>query len=270
MKRFACALGLLIGMSLVSAEARAGENPWTPALTASREVSKQLEMMQRAFATIPQLGNGGRGLYGQAEQIQVALFQLRQSLKDNVGRENVVVNFLKLDGQVKQLLDDLQGIDKWDASVGFVARRLQAAEGDLHFAILGPGIGANQQAASLYRQTLVLQSRADELQAMIKFVYLEQDVLPGWMGEMKDLRQAITGFQQMQQKQAPIPDLKIQLAKVGDAWSKLIARFNRIPGQTYVLMQSDAVQFDAVLSRVDAMLGVQRAKGKLPTNLFQY
>lgn len=260
-------VGVLAITLLTAPTVQAGDNPWTPALAASREVGKQLEMMQRAFSTIPTLGNGGRGLYGQAEQIQIALFNLRQSLKQNADRETIVVNFLKLDPQVKQLLGDLQGIDGWDAAVGYVARRLQAAEGDLHFAIMGPGANADQKAVALYRQTLVMQSRSEELQSMVKFVYLEQNVLPGWMAAMKDLRGSIDEFQRLQQKQAPVADLKAQLTKVGQSWSKLLERFNAIPEQTYWLMQSDAAQFDNVLSRVDAMLDVQRPKGKLPKNV---
>lgn len=268
MKPFSCAIAITIGSLLTPLAARAGDSPWTPALAASREVSKQLEMMQRAFSTVPQIGNGGRGLYGQAEKIQVALYELRLTLKNDAGREAVMINFLNLDGQVKQLLSDLQGIDGWDASVGYVARRLQAAEGDLYFAIVGPGGKADQQAATLYRQTLVMQSRVEELQSMVKYVYLEQQSLPAWMAAMKELKQGIDEFQRLQQKQAPVADLKAQLTTVGQSWTKLIERFNAIPGQTYVLMQGDAVQFDNVLSRIDAMLGVQRAKGKLPTNLF--
>ena len=65
---------------------------------------------------------------------------------------------------------------------------------------------------------------------MIKFVYLEQNVLPAWMDAMKNLREGIDGFQRLQQKQATVAELQGQLQKVGQAWSKLIDRFNLIPG----------------------------------------
>src|SRR4051794_13333271 len=74
----------------VAAPIHAQDN--SAAVAATREVSKQLEMMQRAFATIPSVP-GGRGLYSQAEGIQVSLFKLRQQINNNASQEDIVIAF---------------------------------------------------------------------------------------------------------------------------------------------------------------------------------
>ena len=59
-----------------------------------------------------------------------------------------------------------------------------------------------------------------------------------------------------------------QLVQVDQAWTKLIERFNAIPAMTYVMMQTNAVQVDGVVGRIDRLLGVENARPKLQTNLW--
>jgi exonuclease VII large subunit len=268
MSRFLAFL-TMSGVLLVVAPAQAGGDTFAPAASAAREVARQLEFMQGQFAFIP----GpviNRGLNQQAEQIQIALYQFRQAVNNKASKELIVVAFLKLDDQVQNLLGDLQGAAKTDLPLGYVWRRLRIAEHDLHFAVLGPGGSAEetQQAKVLYRQTLALADRAEQLQAAVRYQFLDQPVLETWTSALKDLRNKIAALQQGQEKSDPRADLKQQLAQVDQAWTKLIERFNAIPAMTYVMMQTQAVQVDAVVGRIDRLLGVENRRPKLQTNVW--
>ena len=257
----------LAALLFVVAPAHAGGDTFAPAASAAREVARQLEYMQGQFAFIPgPLIN--RGLNQQAEQIQIALYQFRQAINNKAGKEPITLAFLKLDDQVQQLLGDLQGAAKTDVPLGYVWRRLRIAEHDLHFAVLGPGGDEAQQAKVLYRQTLALADRTEQLQSAVRYQFLDQPVLESWTTALKDLRDKITTLQQGQEKNVGRADLKQQLTQVDQAWTKLIERFNAIPALTYVMMQTQAVQVDAVVGRIDRLLGVENPRPKLQTNVW--
>jgi len=268
MKSRSLGFSTLVGVLLLVAPANAGGDAiFAPAAPAAREVAKQLEFMQGQFAFIPgPIIN--RGLNQQAEQIQIALYQFRQAVNNKAGKEAIVVAFLKLDSQVQQLLDDLSGAAKNDPPLGYVWRRLRIAEHDLHFAVLGPGGDDAQQAKVLYRQTLALADRTEQLQASVRYQFLGDPSLETWMSALKDLRNKIAALQKGQESNAARADLKMQLGQIDQVWTKLIERFNGLPALTYVMMQTNAVQVDAVVGRVDRLLGVENARPKLQTNLW--
>jgi hypothetical protein len=268
MKSRSCLLLTTASVLLLIAPAHAGgDATFAPAATAAREVARQLEFMQGQFAFIP----GPiihRGLSQQAEQIQIALYQFRQAVNEKAGKEPITLAFLKLDDQVQNLLGDLQGAAKTDVPLGYVWRRLRIAEHDLHFAVLGPGGDDAQQAKVLYRQTLALADRTEQLQASVRYQFLDQPSLESWTTAFKDLRGKIASLQQGEENSASRDDLKKRLAPVDQAWTKLIERFNAIPAMTYVMMQTNAVQVDVVVGRIDRLLGVENARPKLQTNLW--
>jgi hypothetical protein len=261
------AFSMLIGVVVALPAQSGGDGTFAPAAAAAREVAKQLEFMQGQFAWLPGPPIN-RGLNQQAEQIQIALYQLRQAINNKAGSEPITLAFLKLDRQVQDLLGDLQGAAKDDAALGYVWRRLRIAEHDLHFAVLGPGGDEAQQAKVLYRQTLALADRAEQLQAAVRYQYLGQPGLDAWMAAFKDLRGEISSLQKLEENGGSRADQKKQLAQIDQAWTKLIERFNAIPAMTYVMMQTSAVQLDAVVGRIDGILGTENRRPKLQTNLW--
>ena len=256
----------IVSMASISGQASAGGEGWAPAVAAAREVSSQIDSMQRAMITIPS-APGGRGLFGQTEGIRVAIYKFRLTISQQQSKENIAVAFFALDDQVKQLLFDLKGID--NVSVNFVARRLSVAEADLQYAVIGPGANATQQAQALARQTLALAARAEDIEGVIRFAFLEQGSLADWMAGVKDLQQMIAKFKTQQEKNAPPEVMKAALMHVDQSWEKIVDRLTQIPELTYVLVQTDAVQLDAVLGRIDRMVGVANRKGRLPAKLLQ-
>jgi len=251
---------------LPHASAQPGGESWTPAIAAAREVSTQIDSMQRAFATIPQ-APGGRGLFAQAESIRVRMFEFRQKISQQQSKENVAIAFLALDGEVKNLLFDLKGID--NPAVNLVSRRLGVAEADLQYAVIGPGANATQKTDALVRQTLALAARAEELERMVRFAFLEQASLADWLASVKNLREQIANFKTQQEKNVSAADLKVAVTQVDQAWEKIVDRLVQVPELTYILVQTDAIQLDTVLGRIDRLVGVENRKGRLPTKLLQ-
>src|ERR1700736_6777200 len=93
--RLISGLLVLAGTILFSALVRAGGNDVTvPATGAARELSRQLFFLQNTMALIP---GPARGLFQQGEVIQGDLIYLQQQLKRQVGREQLQLNFDKLD-----------------------------------------------------------------------------------------------------------------------------------------------------------------------------
>ncbi|MEI7685297.1 MAG: hypothetical protein WCL32_09740 [Planctomycetota bacterium] len=248
-----------------SAQPGGGEG-WAPAIAASREVATQVDSMQRAFATIPQ-APGGRGLFAQTESIRVRLFEFRQTISQQQSRENVAIAFLALDGEVKNLLFDLKGLD--NPAIILVSRRLGVAEADLQYAVIGPGANPTQKTEALVRQTLALAARAEEFERIVRFAFLEQASLAEWMGAVKNLREQIANFKSQQEKNVSADDLKAAVKQVDQAWEKIVDRLVAVPELTYILVQTDAIQLDTVLGRVDRLVGVENRKGRLPTKLLQ-
>jgi hypothetical protein len=231
-------ISMLFGVVVVGPAHAGGDATFAPAASAAREVARQLEFMQGQFAFIPgSLIN--RGLDQQAEQIQIALYQFRQAVNNNAGKEPITLAFLKLDNRVQNLLGDLQGAAKTDVPLGYVWRRLRIAEHDLHFAVLGPGGDDAQQAKVLYRQTLALADRTEQLQASVRYQFLGDPALETWMTAFKDLRDKIASLQKGEENSEPRADLKKQLTQVDQAWTKQIERLNALPAMTYVMMQTN-------------------------------
>src|SRR5262245_42548831 len=144
---------------------------------AARELATQLEALTRSFVNIPGPPEG-RGLYKQADGIGYDLIYFRQQLKRKVSREELYTAFDKVDGKLNTLLEGLEPFEKWVPAVRMTARRVKAAQHDLQFALAGGESSPARQSDALYRQTLVLLTRAEDLEGMVRYVFEEQDSLP--------------------------------------------------------------------------------------------
>src|SRR5262249_9033100 len=143
-----------------------GQEYYAAATAAARELTRQLEYFSQAVALAPSpQGPAGvrQGLFHQADEIFLDLENLRQQLNNGAGRESLYLSFERLKGKLGQLLQGLQD-PKWGPGLAYVARRVQAAEQDLQFA-LSSGDGAPEQlGAVVYSQTLALAARCENLQ----------------------------------------------------------------------------------------------------------
>jgi uncharacterized protein (TIGR03000 family) len=196
--------------------AAGGSDYWAITTAAARELSQQLGFLQQSFATIsgpPQ----GRGLYGQADGVQLDLIGFQQKLGEKASREVLYITFAQVDAKVTQLLGDIQSFTTWDAAVRMAARRVSAAQHDLQFA-LSAGDGApTRQSQVAYRQTLLLLSRTEDLEGLVRFMFAEQQVLKGWNADFADLRSAISALQSAQQNKASRDDIKKRLLQTDQA-----------------------------------------------------
>jgi hypothetical protein len=252
-------LGFLL---LVLGQAPPGDDYYAAATAAGRELSRQVEYLQRSFANIPG-PDEGRGLYQQTELILVDVTYLRQQIKRKVGREDLYLALDKVDGKINSLLDDLQGFAKWVPAVRMAVQGVQAAQHDMHFALsAGDGAPARQSSAA-YRQTLVLKAKAQNLEGLVRYVFYEQDSLPGWTAGFKDLRGAINALQDLQNKKASRDDLKQQMLQVDKAWDKLVTKMKALPEDQNLLLVSDFARVDAIFDRLSRLFAIQNRRAPL-------
>jgi uncharacterized protein (TIGR03000 family) len=136
------------------------------------------------------------------------------------------------------------------------ARRVRAAQHDLQFAMsAGDGAPARQSQVA-YGQTLLLLSRTEDLEGLVRYMFAEQQSLPGWNADFANLRRAIAGLQQAQQNKAPREDLLNRLLQTSQAWVKLVERYRGLPEGRYPFIGQSFVQVDQVLDRLARLLGV--------------
>ncbi len=261
--RFISGFLVLSGMTLFSGLPRAGaggNDVTVPATGAARELSRQLFFLQNTMALIP---GPSRGLFQQCEVVQGDLIYLQQQLKRQVAREELQLNYDKMESKLQQLLGDIKGIEGWDAALRLVARRVQAADHDLQFA-LATGPGAQMNAGQLaYRQTLSLLTRSETFANMVRYVFAEQNVLAPWNAELKVLSQNIAELKSLQSAKAAPAEVKNQFLATDQAWAKLVTRLKALPQGQNILLQSDAAQVDQVFFRLSGILGVKERRAPL-------
>src|SRR5262249_6193438 len=154
-------------------------------------------------------------------------------------REELYLAFDPLDQKVTQLLSDLQGFEKWNKALRMVAGRVQSALHDLHFAVsAGDGTPARTSQV-IYRQTLVLLARTENLESLVRYVFDEQQSLKRWTGALGELRREIVALQKLQQKKAPRAELNKQLMRADQFWEKLVGQLKDFPGGQYVLLRDN-------------------------------
>jgi hypothetical protein len=243
----------------------AGVDSRVPATGAARELSRQLFFLQNTISLIPG-PPAGRGLFNQCDAVQGDLIFLQQQMKRPVSREELLLNFDKMDAKLKQLLDDMKGFQQWDEPLRMVCQRVRAAEHDLHFALTGEGnpAGASQIG---YRQTLALMTKSENFAGMVRYVFDEQNVLKGWNTDLAAFKQAMTEFQSLQQNKAAPEKIKNQLLATDQAWGAIVTRVKALPQGQYILLQSDAAQVDQVLFRLAKVFGINNRRSPLPDPL---
>jgi uncharacterized protein (TIGR03000 family) len=258
-------LGFLILLAAAVVPARSGAGStdfWATTTAAAQELANQLGYLQQSFATIPGPPQG-RGLYKQADGVQLDLTSFQQQLAQKLPREALNETFALVDGKLNQLLDDLQGITTGAAAGRWAPRRVSAAQHDLHFAFTGGDSAPARKSDVAYRQTLLLLSRTEDLEGQVRYMFAEQESLKGWNADFKDLRRAIAALQKAQQDKAPREDISKQLLQTTQAWDKLVERYQALPEGQYPFIGQSFVQVDQVLDRLARQLGVTDRRAPL-------
>jgi hypothetical protein len=254
-------------LALAPGSLKAGGNDFRAAVTgASRELSRQLFFFQNTLSLIPGPPMG-RGLYKQCDDVQGDLIYFQQQLARNVSREQLLLNFDKMDAKLNQLMGDIKNFENWDTALRTVANRVRAADHDLHFALTS-GSGAPAGGPELaYRQTLALLTKSENFAGMVRYVFDEQAGLAQWNADLATLKKAIGNLQNAEKNKAAAEDVKNQLLATDQAWEKLVARLKALPQGQYVLLQSDAAQVDRVLFRLAQIVGIKIGRAPLPDPL---
>jgi hypothetical protein len=247
-------------------QAARGPEYWDSVTAAAREMSSALDFFQDTFLTDAG-ASGGRGLFKQSEQIRLALIYFRQQLGRKVSRDDLYLAFDKVDRSVKALLGEIKGLERWDSGLALAARRLQAADHDLHFALSTGDSSAARVTQVIYRQTLALLARVENLDRTARWVYAEQPPLKAWTADLGEMRQGVLALKQLQDKKAPAEDLRKQLEQVGKVWDRVVARF-RGAGDDQYLLQSAVARTDRGFARLAGLFGIKDRRAPLSDNLF--
>jgi hypothetical protein len=266
----ACALTILAGTGATPATAQdpaGGPAYWDSVTAAAREVSGALDAFQDVFLMDSSPAIEGRGLFKQSEQIRIALIYFRQQLARQVPRAELYPAFDKVDREVKGLLGIIGGVEKWDSGMRVAARKLQTATHDLHFAMSAGDSNQSRISQTVYRQTLALQDRTENLYRTVRWVFAERPPLAGWIDDVKAVRAALTGFQTMQQKKAQVEDLRKQLQQVGKVWDRVVARYKDAGDDQYLLGTAVARE-DRGFARLAGLFGIKGARAPLTDKLF--
>jgi hypothetical protein len=265
----ACALGILAGTGATPAAAQEparGPEYWDSVTTAAREMSRALDTFQDVFL----LDSGpinGRGLFKQSEQIRLALIGFKRQVASRAPRDQVYLAFDKVDRQTTGLLDIIKGLEQWDSGLAMAARRLRTADHDLHFAVSTGDSGSARISQVVYRQTLALQDRIENLYRTVRWVYSERPPLEAWTADLKDLKREVQGFQQLQQKKAPVGDLRKQLLQAGKVLDRIVTRFQGAGDDQY-LLQTAVSRTDRGYARLAALFGLKDRRATLTDKLF--
>jgi len=261
------ALSTLFLATAVLGQAPPGDDYYGAATGAARELARAVELLQRSLVTMPG-PDDGRGIYQQLEPIQMDVTYVRQQLQRRAGRDDLYLAFAKVDGELNQLLGDVQNFGKWAPAVALALRRVRTAQHDLHFALSAGDEGPARQAESAYRQTLALQTRLEDLQNLVRYVFTQTDALPGWDAGFAELRGALTGLQRLQKDRAGRDDVRPQFAQVDRAWEKLVAKYRDLPEGQHLLLRADFGQTDGALARLAGLLGVQGRRPPLKADYY--
>ena len=170
-----------------------------------------------------------------------------------------------MDGKLQSMLSDISALEKWSPALRMTAQRLLAANHDLQFAMSsGDGTPARQSQVA-YRQTLVLLSRTEDLEGLVRYLFFEMDSLTAWNADLKELRSAIAELQRVQKKGSR-DDIKQQLMKTDQAWEKLVTRFKGLREGQYLILRLDFGKVDQVFDRLARMYGIQNRRPPLKAN----
>jgi hypothetical protein len=254
---------LLVSLAFFPGRGVAGGDDYKAAVTAAaRELSRQLVFLQQAIANIPG-PTEGRGIYQQGDQVQYNLIFFQQQIKRAGSREELVLNFDRLDQKLQQLLGEIKGFEKWDVAVRYVVRKVQAAENDLHFAVFSGDEKRTAQVA--YRQILVLQDKTANLDGMFRYRFEGLESLKAWNEQMKSLHLALGELQKLQKNKKTTDSkvLKNQFQATDQAWEKLLAMIKDLPKGQDILLRSDAAQVDRVYFRLARIYGVKLARSPM-------
>lgn len=262
-------LALAFGLVAASERLVAGEDDSREAVVAAaRELSRQVDYLLRAIAAIPG-PTSRRDLYEQAEKIQFDLIYFQQQLKRKAPREALLLAFDKMEQRFNNVMEELQGFERWDSGVKMTARRARSAEHDLHFALIGGAKSkAGQGSQTMYRQTLSLQARVEDLEGLVRYVFIEKDIIARWTADLEDLRLDLAAFQRAQKNKTERDELKQRFVQADQAWEKIVRKLRDLPGQQYFILQADAAQVEQVFARLAGILGVDSKREKLPGNYF--
>ncbi len=257
-----------VGVLLLAASL--GQAPPSPdyyaaATAASRELSNQFQYLQQAIIAVPRPASppGGDGLFQQTEDVLSNLQVLRQQLNNSAARAQLYLSFDAVDAKINAVFNEIQGMERWNPGLRMVARRVRYAQSNLHFAVFNGDGAPTTQAQRAYRQTLTLQDRTEDCLGIVRYVFAEQDSLPGWNAGFADFRGALTEFQKLQKSKAPADALKQQLAKADASWAKLVDRFNKLPASSNLLLSSNFALVDGLLDRLSKLYGVPDRRAPL-------
>ena len=253
---------LLVSLAFFPSCVLAGGDDYKAAVTAAaRELSRQLVFLQQAIANIPG-PTEGRGIYQQGDQVQSNLIFFQEQIKRAGSREELVLNFDRLDQKLQQLLGEIKGFEKWDVALRYVVRKVQAAENDLHFAVFSGDEKKTSQVA--YRQILVLQDKTVNLDGMFRYRFEGLEPLKPWNEQMKSLHQALSDLQKLQKNKKPsVADVKNQFQATDQAWEKLLTLIKNLPKGQYILLRSDAAQVDQVYFRLARLYGIKMERAPM-------
>jgi len=178
------------------------------------------------------------------------------------------VAFDEVDRQIKGVIDLLEGAPMLTGGLRLAVRRLSTADHDLHFALCGGDDGTVRPAQVLYRQSLALRTLIDDVEKKLRWVYMNQDALDGWLADVKAVRQAAADFQKLQDKKAARDNLKQQFVQMDKVWSNLIRRYNGAGAEQYLLLNSFA-RVDRVLARLAPRFGIKDRRAPLTINFYE-
>jgi hypothetical protein len=264
MRTYQPGLYALLACAIVGSRSDAGGPDYlTATLNATLDLSREVRTLQHSFATIPGPPQG-RGLYNQADKIQMDLANLEVLLTRKVARDAVYSTYAQADSKVNRLLDDLQGIATWDPAVRMAARRVRDAQQDLHFALSGGDTAPARVAELVHGQTLLLHSRVEDLEGLVRFALLnQQPSLRGWKEDFDNLRKSVAALQRAEQDKSTREDLKKQLHQTDKAWNHLVVRYRALPEGQYAYVRHAFAQVDRVLERLATLLGVTDKRAPL-------
>lgn len=264
-----CALAVLLAMFVAGGPAAGGGDSDSRLAIegAARELSRQLEFLQRAIAGLPGPPDR-RDLFVSAEKIHFDLIYFQQQFKRKVSRESLIEAFDKMDQRMSNVMEELQPIEKWDQNVRTTARRVRAAEHDLHFALFGGSSNgaAARDGQALYRQTLVLLTRAEDLESLARYVFDDKQTVRRWTDDLEDLRLALVSFQRGQKDKLGRAELKARFLEADRDWEKLVRKLRGLPERQYYLLRGDAAQLDQGFERIARAFGIKGTREKLPGN----
>lgn len=272
-----CAGAMLVALLLVldRSQALGGESDSRLAIEgAARELSRQLDFMLRAISGLPGPPDR-RDLFVSAEKIQFDLIYFQQQFKRKVSREALIIAFDKMDERLNGVMEELQPIEKWESNVRMTARRVRSAEHDLHFAIFNGGGNGNGGGAAardtqaLYRQTLTLLTRTEDLESLAKYVFDDKQTVRRWTDDLEDLRLALVSFQRGQKDKLGRDALKARFIEADRDWEKLVNKLRGLPERQYYLLRGDAAQIDQGFEKMARAFGIKATREKLPPHSFE-